>query len=332
VTPPAIYSDFVQSFRWSILAYALPWSHPAVVRPSRELLTFEDHGRILDAYFSEIFLGTAFWLAVVFAAVMVLFLVMIAVSFVIDNKNFQTMARTRLIYSGLRILMFGYLGVACTAFYTLIFHTDPNDNGPNAMQGVIVAAIVLVVFVIGLPLFTFGILFNKKKELFILHFSMKFGCLFQSFHFKKSFFSTVHLGKKLLVAIWVGLLYNYPVPQLVLLAITHFAYFVGLIVLKPYIDHIHFFIDLAVSFLDVVMICVLSGFLHSTNTAVSCAVVAVILHIITMCVIIAGFINSVFKMHQINSIAQFFRVISGKESLPDADAINSGSSKSVSAH
>lgn len=151
VSAPASYAGFTQAFRWSILAFPVPWSKPDIVRPTRDLLSFDDHARVMDAYNDEIFLGDIFWLAVVLVGVLVLFVILNLVAFCVDSKNFKTMARTRIVYSTIRILMFGYYGVACTALYTLMFYQDSASfRRADATNGLGVAAAMLVSIIMSL--------------------------------------------------------------------------------------------------------------------------------------------------------------------------------------
>lgn len=77
---PALYSEFILPFQWSIFHLPYPFSHSQTIQPpSRNLLTFFDEGRVVHSEVYELFLGNLFYYSLVFIALFVLFAIPIII-------------------------------------------------------------------------------------------------------------------------------------------------------------------------------------------------------------------------------------------------------------
>lgn len=186
-----------------------------------------------------------------------------------------------------------------------------------------------------LPAVTFLKIFKKEKELFSVGFSMQYGSLYLKYHFRKGFFTTIEFAKLAVIAIWVGLLYEHPVSQLIMLAVTHIVsctcptlvtlfdlakvYFVIILIGKPHADHIHFFTELVVTVLQVVMFLFFLGFRNKSDAS-GWAIGVVVVHILAVSVIVVGICSTLFKMNGITTISELRDSVSGRDKNKGSEA------------
>ena len=89
--------------------------------------------------------------------------------------------------------------------------------------------------------------------------------------------------------------------------------------MKPNADHIHYFTDLVVTALSVIVFLLLLGFRNHT-TAQRWGLGVVVVHILALCVIIAGIFSNIFKMNGILGITDLKQTVSNRNSTQEAMA------------
>lgn len=173
-------------------------------------------------------------------------------------------------------------------------------------------------------------IFRKEKELFSVAFSQRYGSLYQKYHFRKGIFNTIQICKIIVIAVWIALLYEHPVPQLILIALTLVVsayfniiliivfdkfkiYLVLLLVMQPYADHIHYFTDLVVTVLQVVFFLLILGF-RDHSKAQHWALGVVIVHILALAVIVVGIASNILKWNGISDVSDLKRTVSHTDS------------------
>lgn len=89
-------------------------------------------------------------------------------------------------------------------------------------------------------------------------------------------------------------------------------YFVIVVVGKPHADHIHFFTELVVTALEVILFFLFLGF-RSHEDASGWAVGVVVIHILAISVIVVGICSTIFKMNGIGSVGELKDAVSSKD-------------------
>eukprot|EP01113_Clastostelium_recurvatum_P014310 TRINITY_DN1776_c0_g1_i2.p1 TRINITY_DN1776_c0_g1~~TRINITY_DN1776_c0_g1_i2.p1 ORF type:complete len:927 (-),score=209.62 TRINITY_DN1776_c0_g1_i2:41-2821(-) len=321
---PTIYTEFVDFFRWSTLHHALPWSRRVDLgQPTgRNLLSFEQFFVYsLVPSSSELMWGNLFWFVVVGVVVMLPFALMFIVRCCVPSShkaNVSKHLQNRPVYVLVRLVLFGLVGLTVTSAYVLRDGVANSINRASFGVGLVTAVVVSII----IPAAALLILNVREKELFKRDYRMRFGALFMVYYFKKSRFVMVQVARKIFLGLVVGLLTGQPVAQLVLLILAQVAYLIGILVAKPFLDHIHFFVEGAVSCLYILMFLLMFVFLPAgmiteftsrESTQFGIAIFIIIIHIVVSVLHVGGFFDSWARMRNIYTFKQFKKELFGRE-------------------
>jgi len=266
------------------------------------------------AFPNEVFFGSLFWLGVLVGVLAVFFGVVTVLAFVTGSIPLKEVSKHRAVYTLIRVGLFAYFPFVVWTTYTFTL-------GSDATAGIIISIIFLVVVVLGLPAWIFYILPRDKAKganLFLPSFLKKFGPLYNSYFFKRSWFMEVHLGKKILLGAVIGLLNSYEVAQLVLVLLIHLAYGIAIFVLKPYLDHVHTFLEIAVAIGNVIVTGCMFVFIQSAaDDQIRLVFAGITAGFLLLCQVmcIGAFINSWFRLRNIITWADFLGCLKGKNSV-----------------
>ncbi|XP_049848222.1 uncharacterized protein LOC126313313 [Schistocerca gregaria] len=151
-----------------------------------------------------------------------------------------------------RIVILAYMPLVAISCFAMVHNYNAGTT----------AAAVVVFVVVGLlvPFFNWFIVRGKGKHLLFLHLKIRFGALYSSYHYQKAMFNLVYLGRKLLVAALIGFMASESLTpssglltaELILLILVHVIYLVALGAIRPYLDPVHFVLDILLNVLSAV--------------------------------------------------------------------------------
>ena len=114
----------------------------------------------------------------------------------------------------------------------------------------------------------------------------------------------------------VGFGQKSPVGTLVLLIVVQVVYVVQLFFVKPYLDHVHMFLDIITSVFNILVVLLMFSFLEGvadkTTTNIITIFVTMFL-LITMVICFVTYLNSWFKMKNIHSLRQLWDRCRGRD-------------------
>jgi len=277
------------------------------------------------AFPNELFFGSLFWLVVLLALVWGFFLIMRMFS---SSENMRQFVRNRVVYSTVRVLLFAYFPFAVFTTYTFTLS--------NSKAAIVVAALFFSLVHGGFLAFIYWILPRDKRsvsKLFSPSYLNKFGCLYSSFYYRRCWFMIIVLLRKLIFGIIVGVVSN-QAGQLGILLGVETLYFLILMRLKPYLDHLHMFLDCLTTVFHIIVIGFMFAFLDSLNSGKTIhlvvSVLVVIFLLLSFVVCIAVYISSWLKMKNIHSIGQLISRCRGKDNNDPAKDRNLKAGSQVS--
>jgi len=302
VKVPSLYFNFVTIFRWSVIGFPLPWSQRDL-DTSRDTLSMDQYDSSILAKDTEVFFGSLFWLAMLVILTAVVFLVLrifggLCFSSSYGLKNFF---QNRLVYTLIRIAMFAYFPFA--VFTTYSFTVD----SPAA---IVISIVFLLAVHLSLAIYLWRIQPKSRQDtprLFRPEILSRVGCLYHSYYVKRAWFQEIIFLRKLAMGAVIGLLQNFETAQLILLMIFQVAYLIAVLVLKPYLDALHMFVDISSCIGHIIMIALMFPFIGSLNldltndVAIFLSVAIAAISMILQLICIGAFINNWMKMNDIGS-------------------------------
>jgi len=194
-----------------------------------------------------------------------------------------------------------------TAAYTLRLH--------ETAVSIAIPVIFMVVFGLGLPT---GLYFliprqqRKQRILLTAKFANKFGCAYQTYYFRRSWYFLVVLGKRLFLACVVGFIADQG-AQVALIIGGLILYVVQLIFVKPYMDNIHMMLDVTVNVCNICSTVLMISFMDTIDLSLNVkgyisAVIAGV-QLLSMLLCIMAFIDSWLKGKRIHSWKHFYYYI-----------------------
>eukprot|EP01121_Diplochlamys_sp_Union-15-3_P011566 TRINITY_DN3368_c0_g2_i1.p1 TRINITY_DN3368_c0_g2~~TRINITY_DN3368_c0_g2_i1.p1 ORF type:complete len:516 (+),score=73.24 TRINITY_DN3368_c0_g2_i1:168-1715(+) len=272
----------------------------AVVPTAKKLLSFGQYANSFDATSEQVFPTTMFWFAILLGGFTIIYIIFAVIIGLICSSLKMHLQRT--VHVIIRILLLGYTPILFTAAY----HTKSRSETGRSIAGSIIA---LIFIGIGLPLFAFLIVARVKEpeKLFDENYKLKFGAFYAAFHYKKAKFCIVIFIKKFLVAIFLGFLAwdfhkfvfdskNYVIPQIIVPVVILIGYIVFLIIVKPFLDQVHLYVEIALSAIN--FISLLIAFTHIKKPSPGGEIAFCILQIVGYMICIGAFINSWLMMEQ----------------------------------
>jgi len=257
---------------------------------------------------SKFFYATMFWFAVLLVGFTILYVVFAVIIGAITGTIGKTLQRT--VHVVIRIFMIGYMPILFTASYN-----TKSDFGPSLAGSII--AIVVIGF--GLPVVAFLVVSKPEKaeSLFEPDYKLKFGAFYAAFHYKKAKLCIVVFIKKFLVAIFLGFLAwdyldfvwnnrNLVIPQIIIPVVILIAYIVFLIIVKPFLDHVHLYIEIGLTVINFVSLLIAFSHIKKPNDG---GVIAVaVLQIIGLMLCIVAYINSWMMMVEAKSCKEITKI------------------------
>lgn len=239
---------------------------------SRELLNFEQFANSADLDPEFVFYACLFWFAIAIVGVFVLYIIFSLILIKVRSK-IQTTKRV-VIQKAFHVLLRMLL-----AFYMPICFISAYYVGRYFNLGIIGGVFALAVFGIGLPILNGLIVWGKDKELHFLYLRMRFGAFYTSYHYKKAKFNLIYLGRKFLVGIMLGFLAStladgsiWAYVQIFVCIGVMIGYLIALVIVRPYLDMIHFYLDIALNVLNIVTLGI--ALLHLDSPSLAGEVVA----------------------------------------------------------
>jgi hypothetical protein len=132
---------------------------------------------------------------------------------------------------------------------------------------------------------------------------MRFGAFYTSYHYKKAKFNLIYLGRKFLVGIFLGFLASnlaggslWAYVQIFVCIGVMLAYLVCLVIMRPYLDMIHFYLDIALNVLNIVTLGI--ALLHLESPSLAGEVVAAALQAVGFLLCIGAYVHSWMMMRK----------------------------------
>jgi len=302
-----------------LFGFPLPWSeitpqnYQRISGGTRNILSMNQYTISLLAFPEQIFLGSIFWFGLLVALVFIVFGVIGIIAIISGSDELKNVVKNRLIYTLVRVTLFAYFPLVVWTMFTFTI-------GTAATTGIAIAIVFLVIIIPGFPIIIFWILprdKQKAEKLFAPNFMRKFGPLYNSFFFKRTWFMVIQLGKKLALGIIIGVLYNQQIAQLVLILVILLTYSVVTFLLKPYLDHVHTFVDVVVTIGNIVvtscMFVFLDGVADDLIRTVFAGITAGFL-LLSQVVCIGAFFHSWLRMRNVTTFREFLDCVKRKKS------------------
>jgi hypothetical protein len=319
---PARLVFLTRYFNWANFVLPLPWIDSTAYYPdrvlnpvgganststttgsgaSRELLNFEQFANSADLDPEFVFYACLFWFAIAIAGVFVLYIIFSLILIKVRSK-IQTTKRVviqKAFHVLLRMLLAFYMPICfISAYYIRRFFN----------LGIIGGVFALAVFGIGLPILNALIVWGKDKELHFLYLRMRFGAFYTSYHYKKAKFNLIYLGRKFLVGIMLGFLASsladgsiWAYVQIFVCIGVMIGYVIALVIVRPYLDMIHFYLDIALNALNIVTLGI--ALLHLDTPSLAGEVVAAALQAVGFLLCIGAYIHSWMMMRKSKNLA-----------------------------
>ncbi len=296
VTSTAYYPDRVLNPVGGVNSTSTTGSADVNIGGTRELLNFEQFANSADLDPEYVFYACLFWFAIAIVGVFVLYIIF-SLILIKARSKIQTTKRVviqKAFHVLLRMLLAFYMPICfISAYYVRRFFN----------LGIIGGVFALAVFGIGLPILNALIVWGKDKELHFLYLRMRFGAFYTSYHYKKAKFNLIYLGRKFLVGIMLGFLAStladgatWAYVQIFVCIGVMIAYLIALIVIRPYLDMIHFYLDIALNVLNIVTLGI--ALLHLDSPSLAGEVVAAALQAVGFLLCIGAYIHSWMMMRK----------------------------------
>jgi len=301
ITSTAYYPDRVLNPIGGVNSTTTTGSADVNLGGTRELLNFEQFANSASLDPEYVFYACLFWFAIAITGVFVLYIIFSLIMIKVRSK-IQTTKRV-VIQKAFHVLLRMLL-----AFYMPICFISAYYIRRNFNLGIIGGVFALVIFGIGLPLLNALIIWGKDKELHFLYLRMRFGAFYTSYHYKKAKFNLIYLGRKFLVGIMLGFLAStlaegatWAYVQIFVCIGVMLGYLIVLIVVRPYLDMIHFYLDIALNVLNMVTLGI--ALLHLENPSLAGEVVAAALQAVCFLLCIGAYIHSWMMMRKSKNLA-----------------------------
>jgi len=296
VTSSAFYPDRVLNPVGGANSTSTTGSADVNIGGTRDLLNFEQFANSADLDPEYVFYACLFWFAVAIVGVFVIYIIF-SLILIKARSKIQTTKRVviqKAFHVLLRMLLAFYMPICfISAYYVRRFFN----------LGIIGGVFALAVFGIGLPILNALIVWGKDKELHFLYLRMRFGAFYTSYHYKKAKFNLIYLGRKFLVGIMLGFLASsladgatWAYVQIFVCIGVMIAYLVILVILRPYLDMIHFYLDISLNILNIVTLGI--ALLHLDNPSLAGEVVAAALQAVGFLLCIGAYIHSWMMMRK----------------------------------
>jgi hypothetical protein len=301
ITSTAYYPDRVLNPVGGANSTSTTGSADVNIGGSRELLNFEQFANSADLDPEYVFYACLFWFAIAIVGVFVLYIIF-SLILIKARSKIQTTKRVviqKAFHVLLRMLLAFYMPICfISAYYIRRFFN----------LGIIGGVFALAVFGIGLPILNALIVWGKDKELHFLYLRMRFGAFYTSYHYKKAKFNLIYLGRKFLVGIMLGFLAStladgsiWAYVQIFVCIGVMIGYLIALVIVRPYLDMIHFYLDIALNVLNIVTLGI--ALLHLDTPSLAGEVVAAALQAVGFLLCIGAYIHSWMMMRKSKNLA-----------------------------
>jgi len=307
---PTFLVQFSVYWSWILLAFGMPWlAGPNVSSSqssSRVLLEFDQYLTYAFNPAQLVLIQFLIWWGVATGAILIGVIVASLIAACCGREHVGSLLLNRLIYGILRSIDLGYFGL-------VIFSAIQLVEASVSLGFAILGALLL--FVIGMfyPfLMQLIVLKVDRRTLFDDNFKDKLFPVYGLIKFQAIKWSFVPFAKRFFIAIAIGFFINYYPAQLAIIAAVLILYIVTLILVKPYADYLHAYLEFIVSVLTLVSLAFLFAFLAldvSWTTRLAMSIIFIILNYLALIACFTFYMISWFHMREVFSWRQLKKFI-----------------------
>lgn len=302
VTFPTRLIQFTRLFNWTMFNLPLPFYTNSNVYdyrdPGRIILNADQYANSMGLDREQIYYSTMFWFLIATILIMALYGVYALIAYLTLRGRQDKIGRVlfqKMFYVLTRIVLAAQLPITVVSAYHI--RAGHSDNKAT----IAAAVITLIIFGI-LPILFNGFIVRKQdKNLLYLYLKLRYGAFYSIYHYKKARFGVIVLVKRFIFGALLGFLIasvesqgSYVEAQIFTLIAINVIFLILLIVFRPYLDSLHFILDIFLVILNSIALGI--AIMHKNNPSSTAEIVAATCVIIAFVICVITYIHSWVKI------------------------------------
>lgn len=302
VTFPTRLIQFTRYFNWSMFSLPLPFYTNENVydyrEPSRIVLNADQYANSLGLDREQIYYSVMFWFLIATIICLALYGIYALIAYLALRSKQEKIGRVlfqKVFYVLCRLVLAAQLPITIVSAYHI--------RGGHSDNPATIAAAVITLIIFGiLPILFNGFVVRKQdKNLLYLYLKLRYGALYSVYHYKKARFGVFVLIKRFVFGCLLGFLIasvesqdSYIEAQVITLIIVNVIYIVLLFIFRPYLDSLHFIMDILLAIFNSVALGV--AMMHKSSTNSTAEIIAATCVVLAFVVCLVAYIHSWVKI------------------------------------